>query len=112
MSNLSFLHLYRQDASNFKAPGLKLLVNKKNIHRLIKVRAEKASDNIKGSVSRTVGSQSGDDIDSEELERETQKERDDKITAEVLYQCRKFIITTNSERNCIAFLIKFSISRN
>lgn len=78
-----FSHRYRQDASNFKAPGLKLLVNKKNIHRLIKVRAEKASDSIKGSVSRTIGSQSGDDIDSEELERETQKERDDKITAEV-----------------------------
>lgn len=84
--------LSRQDASNFKAPGLKLLVNKKNIHRLIKVRAEKASDNIKGSVSRTVGSQSGDDIDSEELERETQKERDDKITAEKLNQIKTKIM--------------------
>lgn len=84
--------LSRQDASNFKAPGLKLLVNKKNIHRLIKVRAEKASDNIKGSVSRTIGSQSGDDIDSEELERETQKERDDKITAEKLNQIKTKIM--------------------
>lgn len=49
----------------------------------MKVRAEKASDSIKGTVSRTIGSQSGEDVDSEELERETQKERDDKITAEV-----------------------------
>lgn len=84
--------LSRQDASNFKAPGLKLLVNKKNIHRLIKVRAEKASDSIKGSVSRTIGSQSGDDIDSKELERETQKERDDKITAEKLNQIKTKIM--------------------
>lgn len=49
----------------------------------MKVRAEKASDNIKGSVSRTIGSQSCADLDAEEFERETQKERDDKITAEV-----------------------------
>lgn len=80
--------LSRQDAANFKTPGLKLLVNKKNIHRLMKVRAEKASDNIKGSVSRTIGSQSGVDLDGEELERETQKERDDKITAEKLNQIK------------------------
>lgn len=81
--------LSRQDSASFKAPGLKLLVNKKNIHRLMKVRAEKASDNIKGSVSRTIGSQSCDiDLDSEELERETQKERDDKITTEKLNQIK------------------------
>ncbi|XP_038115743.1 uncharacterized protein LOC6035027 [Culex quinquefasciatus] len=80
--------LSRQDAANFKTPGLKLLVNKKNIHRLMKVRAEKASDNIKGSVSRTIGSQSCADLDAEEFERETQKERDDKITAEKLNQIK------------------------
>lgn len=84
--------LSRQDVSNFKAPGLKLLVNKKNIHRLIKVRAEKASDNIKGSISRKIGGQSGEDIDGEELERETQKERDDKITAEKLNQIKTKIM--------------------
>lgn len=80
--------LSRQDAASFKTPGLKLLVNKKNIHRLMKVRAEKASDNIKGSVSRTIGSQSCADLDTEEFERETQKERDDKITAEKLNQIK------------------------
>lgn len=80
--------LSRQDAASFKAPGLKLLVNKKNIHRLMKVRAEKASDSIKGSVSRTIGSQSCADLDAEEFERETQKERDDKITAEKLNQIK------------------------
>ncbi|XP_053694167.1 uncharacterized protein LOC128742017 [Sabethes cyaneus] len=78
--------LSRQDAANFKTPGLKLLVNRKNIHRLMKVRAEKVSDNIK--ISRVVGHQSNGDIDSEELERETQKERDDKITAEKLTQIK------------------------
>ncbi|XP_055542119.1 uncharacterized protein LOC129727887 [Wyeomyia smithii] len=78
--------LSRQDAANFKTPGLKLLVNRKNIHRLMKVRAEKVSDNIK--ISRVVGHQTDGDIDSEELERETQKERDDKITAEKLTQIK------------------------
>ncbi|XP_058823941.1 uncharacterized protein LOC131684803 [Topomyia yanbarensis] len=80
--------LARQDAASLKTPGLKLLVNKKNIHRLMKVRAEKASDSIKGTVSRTVGSQSEGDADSEELQRETQKERDDKVTAEKLTQIK------------------------
>lgn len=74
----------RQDAAHLKAPGLKLLVNKKNIHRLMKVRAEKASDNVKGTVSTTMNQQLMSDMDGEELDHETQKERDDKITAEKL----------------------------
>ncbi|XP_055609415.1 uncharacterized protein LOC129756528 [Uranotaenia lowii] len=81
--------LARQDTANFKTPGLKLLVNKKNIHRLMKVRAEKVSDSVKGGISRTIGSQScASDLDGEELEREIQKERDDKITAEKLNQIK------------------------
>ncbi|XP_055635708.1 uncharacterized protein LOC129775250 isoform X2 [Toxorhynchites rutilus septentrionalis] len=77
----------RQDAANLKTPGLKLLVNKKNIHRLMKVRAEKASDSIKGSISKIIGSQTGDEADSEDLER-VRKVRDDKITTEKLNQIK------------------------
>uniref|UniRef100_A0A182NZD2 AN1-type domain-containing protein n=1 Tax=Anopheles epiroticus TaxID=199890 RepID=A0A182NZD2_9DIPT len=43
-----------EDLMNLQSPGLKLLLykdNKKNVHRLMKVRAEKACDGMKGSMS-------------------------------------------------------------
>uniref|UniRef100_A0A182NLI2 AN1-type domain-containing protein n=1 Tax=Anopheles dirus TaxID=7168 RepID=A0A182NLI2_9DIPT len=46
-----------EDLINLQSPGLKLLLykdNKKNVHRLMKVRAEKACDGMKGSMSRSI----------------------------------------------------------
>ncbi|XP_001689324.3 uncharacterized protein LOC5667650 [Anopheles gambiae] len=46
-----------EDLMNLQSPGLKLLLykdNKKNVHRLMKVRAEKGCDGMKGSMSRSI----------------------------------------------------------
>ncbi|XP_058128931.1 uncharacterized protein LOC131284033 [Anopheles ziemanni] len=79
------------DLINLQSPGLKLLLykdNKKNVHRLMKVRAEKAGDGMKGSsLSRSVigsgasGQSSGHCSNQKEREAAIMKQKMDQIKA-------------------------------
>lgn len=79
------------DLINLQSPGLKLLLykdNKKNVHRLMKVRAEKAGDGMKGSsLSRSVigsgasGQSSGHCSNQKEREATIMKQKMDQIKA-------------------------------
>ncbi|XP_058055556.1 uncharacterized protein LOC131206967 [Anopheles bellator] len=88
-----------EDLMNLQSPGLKLLLykdNKKNVHRFMKVRAEKAGDGMKSSISRSVigsgvaglaghGSGGGGGTGSGQM---SQKERDIAVTKEKLAQIK------------------------
>ncbi|XP_052869722.1 uncharacterized protein LOC128275305 [Anopheles cruzii] len=90
-----------EDLMNLQSPRLKLLFykdNKKNVHRLMKVRAEKAGDGMKSSISRSVigsgvagqaghgsGTGAGGGSGSGQM---SQKERDIAVTKEKLAQIK------------------------
>lgn len=73
---------------NLQSPGLKLLLykdNKKNVHRLMKVRAEKGCDGMKGSMSRSIiGSGASGQGTYGPGGPMSQKERDAAVTKQVL----------------------------
>uniref|UniRef100_A0AAG5D1K5 AN1-type domain-containing protein n=1 Tax=Anopheles atroparvus TaxID=41427 RepID=A0AAG5D1K5_ANOAO len=81
------------DLINLQSPGLKLLLykdNKKTVHRLMKVRAEKAGDGMKGSsMSRSVigsgasGQGSGGHATQKEREAAITKQKMDQIKAKL-----------------------------
>uniref|UniRef100_A0A182M4R2 AN1-type domain-containing protein n=1 Tax=Anopheles culicifacies TaxID=139723 RepID=A0A182M4R2_9DIPT len=81
-----------EDLINLQSPGLKLLLykdNKKNVHRLMKVRAEKACDGMKGSMSRSIiGSGASGQGPYGPGNHISQKERDAAITKQKMDQIK------------------------
>ncbi|XP_049284286.1 uncharacterized protein LOC125764276 [Anopheles funestus] len=81
-----------EDLINLQSPGLKLLLykdNKKNVHRLMKVRAEKACDGMKGSMSRSIiGSGASGPGSYGPGNLISQKERDAAITKQKMDQIK------------------------
>lgn len=81
-----------EDLINLQSPGLKLLLykdNKKNVHRLMKVRAEKACDGMKGSMSRSIiGSGASGQGSYGPGNLISQKERDAAITKQKMDQIK------------------------
>ncbi|XP_053658989.1 uncharacterized protein LOC128708056 [Anopheles marshallii] len=81
-----------EDLINLQSPGLKLLLykdSKKNVHRLMKVRAEKSCDGMKGSMSRSIiGSGASGQGSYGPGNLISQKERDAAITKQKMDQIK------------------------
>ncbi|XP_053670475.1 uncharacterized protein LOC128720805 [Anopheles nili] len=90
-----------EDLINLQSPGLKLLLykdNKKNVHRLMKVRAEKGCDGMKGSLSRSINGSgasgqgafgAGNHISQKERDAIITKQKMDQIKAKLSMKKKK-----------------------